>query len=96
MLLGKEFDAFQQRFPDVPPNKPACVYTPKVQLLDNWGWCNASAVGGNAGCYDFGKGVFGCYADWKEKSTPFKDMDFCKINTINPWTSFAGKVIVLP
>ncbi|PIR74216.1 MAG: hypothetical protein COU35_03570, partial [Candidatus Magasanikbacteria bacterium CG10_big_fil_rev_8_21_14_0_10_47_10] len=30
-----------------------CVFTPRVQVTDNWGWCNGSCNGpGNTGCYD--------------------------------------------
>ena len=30
-----------------------CVFKPKVQVLDNWGWCNGDcASGGGEGCYE--------------------------------------------
>ncbi len=35
-----------------------CVYQPKVQVLDNWGWCNGKCVGGadgTDGCHDAGQ-----------------------------------------
>ena len=28
-----------------------CVFTPKVQVLDNWGWCNGTCQG-TEGCYE--------------------------------------------
>ena len=93
VLLGKEFDAFQQRFPDVPPNKPACVYTPKVQLLDNWGWCNATFDSLNipSGCSNFGlKYGKGCYVDEKDNECDINDKNNFKV-----WTPFGGKIIVL-
>ncbi len=60
----------------VADNGSCCVYKPKVQLKDNWGWCN-----GNCGR---GTGR-GCYADFCDGG-PGKD----------PWTYFAGRVIVVP
>jgi len=32
------------------PDGFVCIYQPKVQVLDNWGWCNGSCNGGK-GCY---------------------------------------------
>ena len=28
-----------------------CIYVPKVQVLDNWGWCNGDCEGKGLGCY---------------------------------------------
>jgi hypothetical protein len=28
-----------------------CVFVPRVQVLDNWGWCNGDCRGKGAGCY---------------------------------------------
>lgn len=36
-----------------------CVFVPKVQIKDNWGWCNGSCRGGAGGCYD-GQGKGEC------------------------------------
>ena len=63
-----------------------CIYVPKVQVLDNWGWCNGDCEGKGEGCYnekDNGLGSFEdqCYDD------QFKDFH---------WTNFNGKVYVKP
>jgi len=63
-----------------------CVYTPKVQVLDNWGWCNGECPGGvddSNGCYD-GEGQIG----GTDECNP--DSDY------NSWTEYKGKIIVVP
>jgi hypothetical protein len=57
-------------------NGSCCVFKPRVQLKDNWGWCNGSCVGRAHGCYEFD----------------------CRgaVSGQDPWTYFAGKVIVVP
>jgi len=63
-------------------NGSCCVYKPKVQIKDNWGWCNGSC-----------SGTSGCYADGPSdncsvaRSWPPGQ---------GPWTSFQGQVIVVP
>ena len=62
-----------------------CSFQPKVQLKDNWGWCNgtcgsASSAGGTA-CYDAG---------WRAGG-----QDECE-QSIGAFTPFAGNVIVVP
>jgi hypothetical protein len=68
-------------------NGACCVFKPKVQIKDNWGWCNGNCGrGGVGGCYDDPEGDNQCniiypggtHSDW------------------NPWTSFQGQVIVVP
>ena len=51
-----------------------CVYRPKIQILDNWGWCNGVCRDGITGgndvtnrCYDGLRGTSG----WNECSEPF-------------------------
>jgi hypothetical protein len=62
----------------------ACVYFPRVQVRDNWNWCNGLCpADGSAGCYgaehcDYAKPGTGAAANY------------------NPWTYFDGKVIVMP
>jgi hypothetical protein len=58
-----------------------CVFNPRVQIKDNWGWCNGTCPGGA------GPTSNGCYLDECDTSTT---------STINPWTYFAGRVIVVP
>jgi hypothetical protein len=61
-----------------------CVFVPKVQVQDNWGWCNGTcntAGGpGGAGCYD---GTFIGKANECDKDP-------------GAWTKFNGKILVAP
>ncbi|HSR89605.1 MAG TPA: hypothetical protein VLK22_04435 [Candidatus Udaeobacter sp.] len=59
-----------------------CVFKPKVQIKDNWGWCNGTCVGGPGGN--------GCY----DKSWLPGNQDECQ--TSGAYTTFNGKVIVAP
>ncbi len=59
-----------------------CAFQPRVQIMDNWGWCNGSCEGDGKGCYD-------------DKNTGFKCTDLslsAKIKTAS--TPFNGYVIV--
>ncbi len=62
-----------------------CSFQPKVQLKDNWGWCNGScgnaASAGGTGCYN---------AIWKAAGT-----DECETLT-GAFTPFVGNIIVVP
>ncbi|MBI5230252.1 MAG: hypothetical protein HY981_03080 [Candidatus Magasanikbacteria bacterium] len=89
--LGKDvFPEFQKQFPNIASNKPACVYTPKVQLLDNWGWCNANSAPAPE-CYNFGSGVWGC---WNDDSNAYAICDKgLRAHISTPWTSFAGQFV---
>lgn len=60
-----------------------CVFTPKVQVKDNWGWCNGNCPGGVNG--------IGCY----DKKWAFDGNDECVLPN-GPYTTFAGSVIVAP
>ncbi len=75
-----------------------CVYQPKVQVLDNWGWCNGTCVDsetagtdGTSSCYD-GKmqecSFYSIYTDTSENShsnTLFKSRVVVPVNKIeNP------------
>jgi len=71
-----------------------CVYYPKVQILDNWGWCNGSCFGESSA------GGTGCYNGFKP-STSLKNE--CSDIASGSYTSFGGgngvlskKVIVAP
>ena len=64
--------------------KPAvCIFKPRVQILDNWRWCNGTC-----------SGVSGCYSDGSiDKCDPnFDD----KGNTFYPWTEYKGAIVVIP
>ncbi len=62
-----------------------CTWQPRVQVKDNWGWCNGTCEDadspGGTGCYD---------ASWKQGG-----LDECKINS-GAFTRFNGQIIVAP
>jgi len=65
-----------------------CVYQPKVQVLDNWGWCTGSCkTTGSGGCYngDIGENVKQC----EESGDP--SMIYGK-----EWVRFQNVIIVAP
>ncbi|MDO8581516.1 MAG: hypothetical protein Q7S16_01455 [bacterium] len=66
-------------------NQGACVFVPRVQVLDNWGWCNGTCTNASGvaqgGCYNDPKGTRLC-----ESTTP----------TSKAWTSYVGRVILKP
>ena len=70
------------------PGAPgACLFRPRVQIWDNWGWCNGvtSATGGNY-TPDLKR--------WDSRhSDPF---DPCVVGNPNAWTYFSGTVLVTP
>ncbi len=57
-----------------------CVYRPKVQIVDNWGWCNCTG----SGC----KVAGGAYKDGCSLSNPPANA--------KPWTEFTGEVRLTP
>ncbi len=59
---------------------PICIYRPKVQIVDNWGWCNCTG----AGCAQSG----GAYKDGC-------DLADSPANA-RPWTEFAGEIRLAP
>ncbi|MFA4917601.1 MAG: hypothetical protein WC560_13150, partial [Syntrophales bacterium] len=82
-LAGSAPSYWRDTCPDPTVSGPCCVFTPRVQVKDNWGWCNGtcSSTPGhprpNGGCYG---------------------RDECDVSDLLPphWTSFAGRVIVVP
>ncbi len=61
-------------------SSPACIYRPKVQITDNWGWCNCSG----SGCRVAG----GAYGGACAAANPPADA--------RPWTEFAGEIDLQP
>lgn len=61
-----------------------CVFQPRVQLKDNWGWCNgscgAASSPGGTGCYD---------KSWAGAANE------CA-NATGPYETFGGNVIIAP
>lgn len=61
-----------------------CVFQPKVQLKDNWGWCNGACPGGVSGN--------GCYQkDWGSLSSQSKECD-----GDTAFTAASSRIIVAP
>lgn len=51
-----------------------CAFQPRVQIMDNWGWCNGSCEGDGKGCYEDSKNtcsVISSEGGLKDVSTPF-------------------------
>ncbi len=65
-----------------------CVFKPRVQVKDNWGWCNGSCKHAD------GKTGYGCY-----DGTPLA-INNCSASLldqgVDPFTSYKGSIIVLP
>ncbi|MEK7189482.1 MAG: hypothetical protein AAB666_00685, partial [Patescibacteria group bacterium] len=54
----------------------SCLFTPKVQVLDNWGWCNGEDANGSYKGY------------WNDKANTEEINKECSPNKILPWTKF--------
>lgn len=64
-----------------------CIFKPKVQVLDNWGWCNGTCSGN--GCYNHVKtGEVNGVEFFDDQCNPNLDYD--------SWTKFKGAIIVIP
>ena len=71
-----------------------CVYTPRVQVKDNWGFCNGvcNLDAADESCYDNsdraagGIGVNECFSDFVTAAN----------NGITPWTAYSGRIVVSP
>lgn len=71
-------------------NGSACVFVPRVQLKDNWGFCNGS-------CGDAGSpGRQFCYDGEAEGLFNECSLDLIRSRDLNHWTTFAGQVLVSP
>ncbi len=82
-----------------------CVYQPKVQVLDNWGWCNGQCTKTYADGQPVPAGVGeGCYgtsesgAGVPTNRGPGKDYqcDLVSKPGVNPWSAYKGLIIVVP
>ncbi|MBT3817023.1 MAG: hypothetical protein HOG08_01615 [Candidatus Magasanikbacteria bacterium] len=69
---------------DLTDDDYVCVYKPRVQVLDNWGWCNGECEG-EEGCYNDGI-ISNC--DIKQESEV--------VLGINPWKNYSGEIIIIP
>jgi hypothetical protein len=91
-LCVKNGPGWQSDCPDSRVTGGCCVFKPKVQVKDNWGWCNGSCPGdpGGGGCYD---------KSWyTDPVTRQRGTDECDVNdpAFNHWANFAGQIIVTP
>ncbi|MBP9732057.1 MAG: hypothetical protein KBD29_01205, partial [Candidatus Magasanikbacteria bacterium] len=76
----------------VTPETDICVFIPKVQVIDNWGWCNASIIDAtDVRCPSDSSGK-GCYNG--EGLQAFCDSG--PSNSPNAYTQYKGKIILLP
>ncbi|KKS72612.1 MAG: hypothetical protein UV42_C0006G0012 [Candidatus Magasanikbacteria bacterium GW2011_GWE2_42_7] len=65
-------------------DSPLCVYQPRVQILDNWGYCNGTCNGeGTPGCYNSS-------SDFGEKQCDNPQFDDVH------WTTYQGLIIITP
>lgn len=85
--------------------RSACVYKPRVMIEDNWGFCNGTCAGGAPTtdtnfCYDASTNpsLRGTAGDVNECLIPNNPTDaaFARARGINPFTEFAGEVVVFP
>ncbi len=68
-------------------NSLVCVFRPRVQVKDNWGWCNGVDANGNP----LPQGLY----DYSYTPTSF-GLDECATGSNSAWTSYRGQVIVIP
>ncbi len=82
-LSGPTPPYWRDTCPDPTVSGPCCVFTPRVQVKDNWGWCNGTCASSAGHPRPNG----GCYASAQ-----------CNVSdlTYPHWTSFNGRVIVVP
>jgi len=72
--------------PDVNDSKKVCIFKPRVQVLDNWGWCNGSCGDAQS------SGGESCYADEVTK----KDDECDPKNDFPSHTLYKGSIIIIP
>jgi hypothetical protein len=69
-----------------------CKFQPRVQVMDNWGWCNGTCVGQTDGCYNGATETI--------NGVRFGGIQQCNIDSNltndNPWTNYQGQIIVIP
>ncbi len=78
------------------PESYVCVYKPKAQVLDNWGWCNGSCKRIDANGAIVGDKVNGCYDDYATGDNLCSFNSPQAIGNFDPWTYYRGQIIVIP
>ena len=66
-----------------------CVFKPKVQVLDNWGWCNGSVAVDRT--LD-GETIYEALEVGNHES----DNDSCESDSLTGWTHYQGYIVVTP
>jgi len=78
------------------PAQPVCVFKPRVQVIDNWGYCNGWCVDNDAGPE---KGGNYCYTP-DPKSSEGEcawPSDFSTTDRDHaPWTEYKGNIVIIP
>jgi hypothetical protein len=74
-----------------------CVFKPRVQVKDNWGWSNGMCArqfdsNGNLS----GSLLPGCYNSLKKPNGSVLDQTTGNNPLLDPWTYYRGSIIVLP
>ena len=84
-----------------------CVYTPRVFVKDNWGWCTGTCLSGNtenntSGCYDASLNTVNYASSARvnecDTNLPVQNNPTTLKNEaeIDPWVYYAGRVMVSP
>lgn len=71
-----------------------CVYQPRVQALDNWGWCSSRSKA-NGGCDYSGNSSVKGYGCYSEAGTGGGN-DQCRTLQPEPWVKYNGYIVVIP
>jgi hypothetical protein len=66
-------------------NTMVCVFKPRVQLIDNWGYCNGDCPGGLGGEF--------CYA--QDPTSP-AGTECAWDSAHEPWTEYRGNIVIVP
>ncbi len=68
------------------PESYVCVFKPRVQVTDNWEWCNGACNDVNRdGATDYKDG---CYGEGQGNT--------CRDGNSNSWTHYKGSLIIIP
>lgn len=73
-------NCYNPNFPNPDGDDGACIYVPRVQVIDNWGWCNGDVYG--EGGYMWPDGLM--------------KQNECRTQINYTWTYYNGKIIVFP
>lgn len=83
-LDPKEQTRIQQTY-NLTAESDICVFKPRAQVLDNWGWCNASTKE-ETGFVSASTGLYG-----EQFCSVIKELEDLK-----PWTYYRGNIVIIP